>query len=83
MSNFPPGVAPSSRSWLGIAREIGGNGSSGQGQPVLPTATIPLDKSSYETSLQQLLQAGVTSGLPAANMMLSGGAAGVGTRRWN
>jgi hypothetical protein len=48
MSNFPPGVAPSSRSWLGIAREIGGGGSSGQGQPVLPTATIPLDKSSYE-----------------------------------
>ena len=48
MSNFPPGVAPSSRSWLGIAREVGGNGSSGQGQPVLPTATIPLDKSSYE-----------------------------------
>jgi hypothetical protein len=29
------------------------------------------------TSLQQLLQAGVTSGLPAANMMLSGGPQGV------
>ena len=48
MSNFPPGVAPSSRSWLGIGREIGGNGLSNQGQPVLPTNTIPLDKSSYE-----------------------------------
>ena len=48
MSEIPPGVAPSSRSWLGIAREIGGNGVSGQGTPVLPTNTIPLDKSSYE-----------------------------------
>ena len=41
MSNFPPGVAPSSRSWLGIAREIGGDGSSGQGQPVLPDRHDP------------------------------------------
>ena len=49
MSNFPPGVAPSSRSWLGIAREIGGNGLSNQGQPVLPTNTIPLDKSSLRS----------------------------------
>jgi hypothetical protein len=48
MSQIPPGVAPSSRSWLGIAREIGGNGLSGAGTPVLPTNTIPLDKSSYE-----------------------------------
>ena len=48
MSNIPPGVAPSSRSWGGIAREIGGNGASGAGTPVLPTNTIPLDKSSYE-----------------------------------
>jgi hypothetical protein len=48
MSTIPTTVAPSSRSWLGIAREIGGNGSSGAGTPVLPTATIPTDKSSYE-----------------------------------
>jgi hypothetical protein len=48
MTNIPPGVAPSSRSWLGIAREIGGAGISGVGTPTLPTATIPLDKSSYE-----------------------------------
>jgi hypothetical protein len=48
MSQIPPGVAPSSRSWLGIGREIGGNGNSGAGTPVLPTNTIPLDKSTYE-----------------------------------
>jgi Phage tail tube protein len=48
MTNIPPGVAPSSRSWLGIAREIGGGGVSGVGTPTLPTNTIPLDKSSYE-----------------------------------
>lgn len=48
MGQIPPGVAPSSRSWGGIAREIGGNGESGAGTPVLPTNTIPLDKSSYE-----------------------------------
>ena len=48
VTNIPPGVAPSSRTWLGIAREIGGGGVSGVGTPTLPTATIPLDKSSYE-----------------------------------
>jgi hypothetical protein len=48
MPNIPSGVAPASRSWGGIAREIGGNGLSGAGTPVLPTNTVPLDKSSYE-----------------------------------
>jgi hypothetical protein len=48
MSTVPSLVAPSSRSWLGIAREIGGGGVSGAGTPTLPTNTIPTDKSSYE-----------------------------------
>jgi hypothetical protein len=42
MSNIPTTVAPSVRSWLGIAREIT------VGTPVLPIVTIPLDKGSYE-----------------------------------
>lgn len=42
MSNIPTTVAPSVRSWLGIAREIT------VGTPVLPVVTIPLDKGSYE-----------------------------------
>jgi hypothetical protein len=48
MASVPTLVAPSSRSWMGIAREIGGDGVSGAGTPTLPTNTIPLDKSSYE-----------------------------------
>ena len=48
MSNFPPGVAPSSRTWLGIAREIGGGGSPASAPPPCRPHTIPLDKSSYE-----------------------------------
>jgi len=42
MSNTPPGVAPSSRSWLGLARELTA------GTPVAPTNTIPLDAKSYK-----------------------------------
>lgn len=42
MSNIPPLVAPSSRSYLGIAREAL------TGNPVSPVNTIPLDKSTYE-----------------------------------
>lgn len=42
MSNIPTNVAPSVLSWLGIAREIT------VGTPVLPVATIPLDKGSYQ-----------------------------------
>lgn len=42
MSNIPTTVAPSVKSWLGIAREIT------VGTPVLPVATIPLDKGTYE-----------------------------------
>jgi hypothetical protein len=42
MATIPTLVAPSSRSWFGIARELT------MGTPVLPTNTIPLDKSSYE-----------------------------------
>src|SRR5215469_13773864 len=48
MSTIPTAVAPSSRTWLGIAREVGGGGVSGAGNATLPTATIPLDKSTYE-----------------------------------
>ena len=39
---IPSLVAPSSRTWPGIAREAA------TGTPVLPTNTIPLEKSSYE-----------------------------------
>jgi hypothetical protein len=39
---IPNLVAPGSRTWLGIAREAT------TGTPVLPTNTIPLDKSTYE-----------------------------------
>lgn len=39
---IPSYVAPASRSWLGIGRE------SFTGSPVLPVATIPLDKNSYQ-----------------------------------
>jgi len=42
MSNIPTTVAPSVKSWLGIARELT------VGTPVLPVVTIPLDKGSYE-----------------------------------
>jgi hypothetical protein len=42
MSQVPSLVAPSSRTWLGIAREAT------MGTPVLPTNTIPLNKSEYE-----------------------------------
>jgi hypothetical protein len=42
MSQIPAAVAPSSRSWLGIGREIT------TGTPVSPSNAIPLDKSSYE-----------------------------------
>jgi hypothetical protein len=42
MSQIPSLVAPSSRTWLGIARETT------MGTPVLPTNTIPLNKSEYE-----------------------------------
>jgi hypothetical protein len=42
MSNLPSGVAPSSRTWLGIGRELV------TGTAVNPSNTIPLDKSSYE-----------------------------------
>ncbi len=38
---IPSTVAPSSKSWLGVAREL----TPGLG-PVLPTNTIPLDMSS-------------------------------------
>jgi hypothetical protein len=48
MATIPTLVAPASRSWLGLAREIGGAGVSGAGTPALPTNTIPLDKSTYE-----------------------------------
>jgi hypothetical protein len=41
-NNLPSLVAPSSRTWLGLARETT------QGTPVLPTNTIPLNKSEYE-----------------------------------
>ena len=40
---IPSTVAPSSKSWLGVAREL----TPGLG-PVLPTNTIPLDMSSYQ-----------------------------------
>ena len=40
---IPSTVAPSSKSWLGIGREL----TTGLG-PVLPTNTIPLDMSSYQ-----------------------------------
>src|SRR6185437_14825951 len=42
MSQIPTAVAPSSRSWLGIGRELA------TGSPVNPVVTIPLDKSTYE-----------------------------------
>lgn len=42
MSNIPPFVAPSTKSWLGFARETT------VGTPVLPVVTIPLDKGTYE-----------------------------------
>lgn len=42
MSNIPPFVSPSTKSWLGIARETT------VGTPVLPVVTIPLDKGTYE-----------------------------------
>lgn len=42
MSQIPTAVAPSSRSWLGIGRELA------TGTPVNPVTTIPLDKSTYE-----------------------------------
>src|SRR6185437_3189162 len=42
MSQIPTAVAPSSRSWLGIGRELA------TGSPVNPANTIPLDKSTYE-----------------------------------
>jgi hypothetical protein len=42
MSQIPALVAPSSRSWLGLAREAT------MGTPVLPANTIPLNKSEYE-----------------------------------
>lgn len=41
-STIPTLVAPSSRSWLGVAREAV------TGTPVTPTNTIPLNKSEYE-----------------------------------
>ncbi len=43
----PSTVAPSSKSWLGIGRE-GLMAQGLTGQPVLPTATIALDKTSYQ-----------------------------------
>jgi len=42
MSNVPPFVSPSTKNWLGIARETV------VGTPVLPVVTIPLDKGTYE-----------------------------------
>lgn len=42
MSNIPSFVAPSTKSWLGFAREIT------VGNAVLPAVTIPLDKGTYE-----------------------------------
>jgi len=42
MVNIPTLVAPSSRTWLGVAREAS------TGTATLPTNTIPLDKSQYE-----------------------------------
>ncbi len=42
MPNIPSLVAPSSRTWFGIAREAT------TGTPVSPVATIPLEKSTYE-----------------------------------
>jgi hypothetical protein len=44
MPNIPSYVAPAVKTWLGIAREAPG----ATGTPVLPTATIPLDKSNYQ-----------------------------------
>jgi hypothetical protein len=42
MSNVPPFVSPSTKNWLGMARETV------VGTAVLPTVTIPLDKGTYE-----------------------------------
>lgn len=42
MSNVPPFVSPTTKNYLGIARETV------VGTPVLPVVTIPLDKGTYE-----------------------------------
>lgn len=42
MSNIPTTVAPSVKTWLGIAREVT------VGTPVTPTVTVPLSQSSFE-----------------------------------
>ncbi len=42
MSNIPTTVAPSVKTWLGLARELT------VGTPVLPTVTVPLDQGTYE-----------------------------------